>query len=336
MDLSDRIRLARYLLLLPAWRAQGHDMAVKFRESVYETGRTATVNAGRFFGWDDSLAIQQALMLRLMIEDGQDAVFVDRMVQGLLAMRRHGTWSYAYEDAQALGGLIDYGAMAPEPPDFHASAALGPRRLDDVHFAGYANPIHDVRVPMDEMSPGSKPMLSLEKTGTGALHYFVAYSYALGGPQPGIIAGLRIIRYVRPANGTTVLWESGLSAPSAPLSLNVGQVYDVELEVIADHPVDQVVITDPLPAGFEAVDASFQTSTQFFQAATDSWQLDYQAIYRDRVVAYGDHLDAGDYSFHYLVRSVTPGTFSWPGADAHLQYAPEIFGRTSSGTLQLK
>jgi len=56
-------------------------------------------------------------------------------------------------------------------------------------------------------------------------------------------------------------------------------------------------------------------------------------MYRDRVVAYSDRLEPGAYSLHYLVRSVTPGTYLWPGAEAHLQYAPEEFGRTASSTL---
>ncbi|WP_371357491.1 hypothetical protein, partial [Hydrocoleum sp. CS-953] len=39
---------------------------------------------------------------------------------------------------------------------------------------------------------------------------------------------------------------------------------------------------------------------------------------------------------HYLVRSVTPGTFIWPGAEARLQYAPEEFGRSATTTLVVK
>ena len=158
-------------------------------------------------------------------------------------------------------------------------------------------------------------------------------AYALRGEQPGTIQGLRVLRLLRRPNDANVLWQSGISAASQPLTLQAGQVFEIELEVIVDHPVDHVVITDPLPAGLEAVDASFRTATPVFQSFTDSWQLDFQAIYRDRVVAYGDHLEAGDYAFHYVVRTVTPGAFSWPGAEARLQYAPEIFGRTSSGSL---
>ncbi|NEO60855.1 MAG: hypothetical protein F6J98_10580, partial [Moorea sp. SIO4G2] len=36
---------------------------------------------------------------------------------------------------------------------------------------------------------------------------------------------------------------------------------------------------------------------------------------------------------HYLVRSVTPGTYLWPPAQAHINYAPEEFGRSASSTL---
>lgn len=90
------------------------------------------------------------------------------------------------------------------------------------------------------------------------------------------------------------------------------------LKIVADHPVDHVIITDPLPAGLEAVDTTFQTATRAVQAQADSWQIGYQQIYSDRILAYSNHLDAGVYSLHYLVRSVTPGRFLWPGATARL------------------
>lgn len=60
-----------------------------------------------------------------------------------------------------------------------------------------------------------------------------------------------------------------------------------------------------------------------------------QTIYRDRIVAYGDSLQPGVYSLHYLVRCVTSGTFLYPGAEVHLQYAPEESGRSADSTLQV-
>lgn len=96
------------------------------------------------------------------------------------------------------------------------------------------------------------------------------------------------------------------------------------------------MITDPLPAGLEAVDTSFETAADAVQVQRDSWEISAQKIYRDRIQAYANHLNAGVYSLHYLVRSVTPGTFIWPGATANLQYAPEEFGRTTAAILAVK
>lgn len=333
LNIDDRIRLARYLLRLPAWRTEGRDMSAKLRESVYETGRTATVNSSEVGWWWQSLTTDQAQMLQLMIAGGQNGELVDRMVQGLLALRRNGSWPDDYDDAHALGALIDYGALEPAPPSFTATAALDARQIGTARFDGYSDPSQRFDVPMRALQPGSKPTVVLRKRGEGTLHYFVSYSYALSGPQPGSVEGLRVIRYLRAAGHSDVLAESGLIAPPAPVRIGAGQMFDVELEVIVDHPVDDVVVTDPLPAGLEAVDTSFKTSTQRFEAGSDSWQIDYHTIYRDRVVVFADHLDSGDYTFHYLAQSVTPGTFGWPGAQAQLEYAPEIFGRTSSGRL---
>ena len=107
------------------------------------------------------------------------------------------------------------------------------------------------------------------------------------------------------------------------------------MRVIVDHPVDRLVIEDPLPAGFEAVDASFRTTSTAVSAQADSWAIDSQTIYRDKVIAFAQHLGPGVYDVHYLVRSVTPGTFRWPGAKAYLQDAPEQFGRSASTTLTI-
>ncbi len=46
-------------------------------------------------------------------------------------------------------------------------------------------------------------------------------------------------------------------------------------------------------------------------------------------------LASGIYSMHYLVRSVTPGTYDWPGSQAFLEYAPEEFGRSASARAEI-
>ncbi len=331
-DLLGQVKLARYLMRFPAWRLEANAMADKLLETVNLSGRYATINYPEEWGWLESPAAMRAQVLRLYVARRSDPALLDKLASSLLALRRNGTWPDSYENAQALGALIDYGAVQPEPPNFSATAKLGATTLSSAAFSGYKVTSAQASVPMASLPRGSSDLV-LAKSGQGQLHYLVALRYRLTGSQPGAMNGLRITRFIRPANSAQVLAKMGLNAPQDPLTLGPGQVFDIGLEIITDHPVDHVVITDELPAGLEAVDTTFKTSTPYFAAMDDSWEIDYQTIYKDRVIAYGQRLEAGVYSMHYLVRSVTPGTYLWPGADVHLQYAPEEFGRTSTSTL---
>jgi alpha-2-macroglobulin len=191
-----------------------------------------------------------------------------------------------------------------------------------------------VQVPINKLPRGKHDLL-LKKSGKGLLHYLVAYRYRLQGKQSGALNGLRVVREIRAANNTQILRRFGLYDTQEPLKVSTGQVFDIGLEITTDHPVNNIVITDPIPAGFEAVDTSFQTATPYFQAGQDSWEIDYKNIHSDRIVAFSNSYNPGVYTLHYLVRSVTPGTFLYPGAEVHLQYAPEEFGRSADSTLQI-
>ncbi|MGA7934344.1 MAG: alpha-2-macroglobulin, partial [Kovacikia sp.] len=306
-DPVDQMKLARYLSRFPDWQQEAKTMANQLQETVYETGRSATVNLPQGWRWLNSPTTAQAEALRLFMAQQAKPEVIDRLLQGLLSQRRNGTWQNTHDNAVALTALVEYSKFQPTPPNFEAIAQLAGKTLSTAKFQGYQKSSSEVTLPIKDLPP-NKNDLTLKKTGEGILHYLVAYRYRLQGNQPGRLNGLRISRTLRPANEDKVLYRTGLFV-TEPLKVPPGQVYDVGLEIITDHPVNHVVITDPLPAGFEAVDTSFQTSTPYFEAKGDSWQLAYQTLYKDRVVAYGDRLEPGVYTLHYLVRSVTPGTF---------------------------
>jgi alpha-2-macroglobulin len=333
-DPVQQLKLAQYLSQFPDWQGEAKTLAAQVQQTTYETGRTARINLPQTWRWFASGTITQAEALRLAIAQKANPETLGKLVQGLLDQRRDGTWQTTCDNAAALAALVAYSKSQPTPPNFTATATLAGKTLASPKFEGYKTPSATVKTAIADL-PRGKTNLDLQKSGKGILHYLVAYRYRLQGDQPGRLNGLRITRTIRPANQENILHTTGLSTPN-PLKVPTGQVYDIGLELIADHPVDQVVITDPLPAGFEAVDNSFQTSTPYFKAKGDSWQVNYQTLYRDRVVAFGDKLNPGVYTLHYLVRSVTPGTFTYPGAEAHLQYAPEEFGRTASTTLTVE
>ncbi len=334
LDRVAQIKLARYLSQFPEWQKESQTLFNQLQETVYETGRSATVNLPRSWSWISSPTTAQAQALRLFIAQKSKPEVLDRLLQGLLALRRKGTWQTSYDNAQALTALVEYSQLQPTPPNFAVTVQLAGKNLGSAKLEGYQKPSIELNVPMAQLPRGQHD-LNLNKSGQGMLHYVVAYRYRLQGNQPGQFNGVRVTREIRPANQEKVLKKIGMYATDEPLQVNAGQVFDIGVEIISDHPVDHVVITDPLPAGFEAVDTSFQTATPYLQAQQDSWQIGYQTIYRDRIVAYADHLEAGVYTLHYLVRSVTPGQFLWPGAEVHLQYAPEEFGRSASSSLMV-
>jgi alpha-2-macroglobulin len=335
-NLTHQIQLARYLSQFPNWQTEAQQLTQKIQQSIYETGRNAVINTNLPQGWRwfNSATTNQSQALQLFIAQKQPLEEIDRLLKGLLSLRRDGLWQNSYDNAQALMALGDYSQLEGKPGNFQASVELDRKLLLKSQFKGTEKVTDNLALSTPKLPKGNH-QLTLKKSGQGMLHYLAAYRYRLPGNQAGQLNGLRVTRYVHPANETKILTEQGLVAENKPFSIPAGQVLDLELEIITDHPVNHLVINDPLPAGLEAIDTSFQTAPTYFQSQPDSWEINYQQIYRDRVTAYGDHLEAGVYTLHYLVRSVTPGLFDWPGAEVHLQYAPEEFGRSASSQLEI-
>lgn len=332
-DPVTQIKLARYLSGFPQWQDEFKVLFDQLQETVSQTGRNATVNLPHSWKWLNSPTTAQAQTLRLFVAQKSSPEVLDKVLQGLLSLRRGGTWATTYDNAEALTALVEYSQIQPIPQNLKATVKLANKQLGQAQLTKDRISL-DVQVPIAKL-PRGKQDLILNKSGKGLLHYLVAYRYRTQGNQSGALNGLRVVREIRAANNNQILRRFGLYDTKEPLKVTTGQVFDIGLEITTDHPVNNIVITDPIPAGFEAVDTSFQTATPYFQAGLDSWKIDYKNIYSDRIVAYSDSYNPGVYTLHYLVRSVTPGTFSYPGAEVHLQYAPEEFGRSADSTLQI-
>jgi len=331
---ADQARLARLLTLAPGYGTRATSLSKTIEDHLYTTGRGAVVNLPSRYRWFDSPVVAQAEALRLELARKADGESIDRLTRSLLDMRRNGTFGCACQNAAALGALVDL-ASREKPANFTATATLVDKTLANEQFTGTHAPQRTKTIPMRALPTGNN-QLTLEKSGTGTLHYAVTYSYRLAGAAPGRLNGLRITRVVREANTTPVLLTMGLLPPASSLTLAPARVFDIELQIVSDHPVERVLITDPLPAGFEAVDTSFATTSKALHLPEASWAIGDQRIRSDRIEAYADRLDAGIYRLHYLARSVTPGTFAWPGAEAHLVDRPDEFGRSASSVVVIK
>lgn len=328
---ADQVRLARLLAVAPGYGSRADALAKTVGDHLYTTARGAVVTLPSRYAWYEDPVVAQAEALRLELARKADAETLDRLTRSLLDMRRNGSFGCACENAAALDALVDLAAHE-QPASFTATAAVGGKTVATERFNGARAPERRVNVPMRAL-PGGKSTVDLAKSGSGTLHYAVTYTYRVAGASPGTLAGLRVTRVVRAANANAVLATMDLTAPAASLSLDAAQVFDVELQIITDHDVDRVVISDPIPAGMQAVDTSFATTSQALPLPGSSWAIGDQQIFTDHIEAYADHLSAGIYRLHYLVRSVTPGTFAWPGGNAHLADRPDEFGRSAASVV---
>lgn len=329
-DTATQARLARYLLVVPGYRSVGLALAGTLEESVYRTGRTSTVSTNDAWGWLGTQVEAQASMLSLLVARGADPSEIDGAVRVLVSQQCGCGWGTLLGTASAVQALSEYAAQEHLAP-FTASVTTSGKSLASVRFGSTAE---SKTLTLPASSVGARS-LAFNASG-GALHYALLYAYPVAQNAPGALAGLRVIRTVRPIGESSVLASMDLAPLNAPASVSAGSVVDVGVEIIVDHPVDRLVIEDPLPAGLEAVDASLRTSSTAVTAQPDSWQIEDQQIYADRVTAYADHLEPGIYEMHYLARAVTPGSYRWPGADAYLRDTPEVFGRTAFSILTIQ
>ena len=334
-DSATQIRLARYLLRAPGWQSRGTAMAARLQQRLYLTGRYAVANLSDRWSWIGSLVDAQSQMLQLMLELHAPPEQLDGAVRALVAQQCRCGWPTADDTASAVTALTAYAASEKLTPGV-ATATVGDRSIGTARFGSTASS-QTFTVPASSLPPNA-PLRIVPTAGT--VHYLLLYTYPVPPNAPGELAAFRVIRTLNdPSAATSANSSPPLAtmdlATALPVSVGAARVFDIGVRAIVDHPVDRLVIDDPLPAGFEAVDTSFRTALQAIVPQSNSWQIDTSQIYRDRVVAYAQHLEPGVYDLHYLVRSVTPGTFAWPGAHVYLKDAPEEFGRSAGSLLEI-
>jgi uncharacterized protein YfaS (alpha-2-macroglobulin family) len=151
-------------------------------------------------------------------------------------------------------------------------------------------------------------------------------------------------------------WYESYTTGKPLMSVRAGELVRVRLRVIAPSEREFVAVTDPLPAGLEAVDLSLRTSSTLapFPGAprrTDRnddappegrWMYgrwdggwwtpwDHKEIRDDRVHWFARRLWKGTFEISYVARATTAGTFVRPPAYAEEMYNPAVRGRSDGG-----
>jgi uncharacterized protein YfaS (alpha-2-macroglobulin family) len=292
-----------------------------------------------------------AVLLEALIADSPKSDLVPKLVEGLLGHRRRGRWENTQENAFVLLALDRYFATYEKvTPDFVARTWLGDGLAGEHAFRGRTTERHHVDIPMAALgAPGTTTPLVVGKDGPGRLYYRIGMQYA---PSSLMLApadhGFTVERtYVglddskdvrRDADGT---WH-----------IKSGARVRVRVTMAAESRRYHVALVDPLPAGLEAmnptlaVTGTLPTEDQTVDVVGAPgiggpgrpghwwwWRrvwFDHQNLRDERVEAFASLLWEGVYTYAYVARATTPGTFVVPPAKAEEMYHPETFGRSAS------
>jgi uncharacterized protein YfaS (alpha-2-macroglobulin family) len=276
---------------------------------------------------------------------------------GLLAARRGGTWRNTQETAWALVALDAYRkAQESAVPDFTARVFLGEAEIGDTAFKGRSLAEPRISVPAARLATVAGAALGFTVEGQGRLFYEARLRYAKKAlPREGLERGFYVkktLRVVTPEG----LDEALRTTPAASARAFHGSDLVLgDVVVVTPSPREFVVVDDPLPAGFEAVDARLATTGSAAnidaaeaRAAADGDDDDDEAakggalgsqfireIRDDRVLFFVDHMAAGMFHYRYLARATSLGSFVVPPTKAEEMYTPEVFGRTGAEVVQV-
>ena len=283
------------------------------------------------WSWDSDTRTT-ALILTAILKIDPENGLAPAAVRWLMSHRQGGHWRTTQETAWTLMALTEWLTASGElEADYDFGVALNGKTLGQ----GTANSetiqeVFELQVAVSEMLADEVNRLTIARSeGEGNLYYTAHLEVTLP------------VEEIEPLDRGIILSRQyfALDEPETPITqASQGDLVLTRLTVVVPNTLHYVVIDDPLPAGLEAVDQSLETSPQgvnptHFDFATlweqgwGWWYFDHIELRDERVVLSADYLPPGTYTYTYLARAGTPGTFRVIPPTAQEFYFPEVYGR---------
>jgi uncharacterized protein YfaS (alpha-2-macroglobulin family) len=280
-----------------------------------------------------------AYALRAMLKSAPNGPHVTPLARWLAASRQEGHWGGTQANAAALLAMGEYlEALEKDQPDCRIQAQIDGRNILEGVFKSYNDPAVSAQAPTQGLTPGQKSSLKLDYQGQGAAYYHLAMMYAAKEPdlkpyQAGLILDRTYAKAGEPEGKTSTRFQRG-------------DLVKVTVTLLAPSQRHWVVLQDWLPAGLEPINFNLAAAPMHLQNLLDSesrpeeWYRQYwyqhQEIGSDHVSVYARVVPEGVYTFSYLTRAVTPGTFIAPGSTAEEMYQPETSGRSEGTRIEIR
>lgn len=282
----------------------------------------------------DSDVRTTAVVLQALLETGATFPQAGQAVAWLMTERREGYWSNTQENFFVLYALSEYlKKNEAETPRFTARVRLAGQEVMSALFAGRSVAVERRVLPLSAY-PEKKVQAEISKEGPGTLYYGLRMSYYPLKYDDTREEGITVFKVMEPLTSGQKVSEK----------IPAGEVVKVTLTVVVPQARHYVVVDDPLPAGLEAVQVTFATTSaatarmEEDESAGEEWWSGFTHIEKqdDRVLLFADWLPEGVHTYTYLMRATTPGTFTLPPTRAEEMYKPEVYGRTMGGKVRVE
>ncbi|MFN8499372.1 MAG: alpha-2-macroglobulin family protein [Anaerolineae bacterium] len=287
--------------------------------------------------------------------DPKDANLAN-VVTWLMSQRREdGAWRTPQETAWATLALANYAAArGGGAGSSRFTVNLNGQDIKSGEVGAATADAQKIEIALKDLAANAGNNLTISKTGGPDMYYTEHLTtYRPAGQSQALDRGIVVGRTYLAVDPLT-LKPTGQEAKD----VKPGDYVMVKLTLIAPTTLNYVVLEDPLPAGFEALDLSLKTTSAAAQApsikqvgpppgqpqpakgypgpGSPYWSYWTHAEVRDtKVAVFAPELRPGVYEYTYTARASVPGQFTALPATAYEMYFPETFGRSEAASFPI-
>ncbi len=313
-----------------------------FNNRVVETA--AAANFTTSYGDQQYLMLHSdrrtdGVILDSLIAMEPESDLIPKVVNGLLANRTRGHWGNTQENVFILLALDHYfNTFESVTPDFVARLWLGETYIAEHDYEGRTTERIETVIPMNYLTETADTQnLIIGQEGQGRLYYRLGLQYAPDDLSlEALDMGFAVQRIYEGVDDPNDVFQDS----DGVWHIKAGARVRVKITMATSNRRYNVALVDPLPAGLEIINPALAVSGSVPQDPDDSnnrygwwwWGTwyEHQNMRDERAEAFTTLLWDGVYTYSYVTRATTPGTFVVPPTKAEEMYSPEVFGRSNS------
>jgi uncharacterized protein YfaS (alpha-2-macroglobulin family) len=261
-----------------------------------------------------SSARTSALVLAALVELDPRNAAIKPLVKTVMKHRRSDNYYDTQSNMYSLLALMAYARTTAAKPS-SVTVELAGAPLVSGALAG--------KQRMRVASAALPAAAELTITPTGEVHYNVEVRYrrtldALKGEEHGL----------------TLVHEYLDEAGKPKSAFRVGDVVRVRLATELKDDADHLMLSDALPAGFEALNTRFATSGATVPQHTE-WGT-HREVHDDRVDFASEYRSHGRHVLEFEMRAIAAGKFVRPPTVGELMYEPAVNAQTAAELIEIK